>query len=142
VSAVAEPLGKPNLIAELQKLAGTLGLTVQENAQQDLSGELESIRAKWWFGGRKATYRMSCRLSEPDHTAHFREAVTERSWGIPPPTLTVEKTTQTGWQLSGERHDVSLGGAGSIDYAKARNALQQTITAAGWQFQLEVGRMP
>jgi hypothetical protein len=139
---MAELLSKPNLSAELQKLAGTLGLTVQENAQKDLSGELESIRAKWWFGARKATYRMSCQLSEPDHTVHFREAVAERSWGIPPPTLTVEKTTQTGCQLSGERHDVSLGGGGSLDYANVRNALQQAITAAGWQFQLEVGRMP
>lgn len=139
---MAELLSNPNLIAELRKLAGTLGLNVRQNAQQELSGELESIRAKWRFGGRKAIYRISCRLSEPDHTVHFREAVTERSWGIPPPTLTVEKTTQTGWQLSGERHDVSLGGGGPLDYAKVRNAMQQAITAAGWQFQLEVDRMP
>lgn len=131
-----------DLVTELQKLAGTLGLTVQENAQQELTGELESIRAKWWLGGRKVTYRMSCRLSEPDHTVHFREAIIERSWGIPPPTLTVETTTQSGWQRSGKRHDVSPGGGGSLDYAQVRHAVQQAVTAAGWQFHFDGSRIP
>lgn len=135
-------LAKRDLVDELQKLAETLGLTVRENAQQELTGEAEKIRAKWWLGGRKVTYRMSCRLSESDHTVHFREAVIERSWGIPPPTFTVEKTTQAGWQLSGKRHDVSSGGGGSLDYAQTRHAVEQAVAAAGWQFHLDGGRVP
>jgi hypothetical protein len=86
----------------LQKQTAGLGLTVREDGQHGLSGQAEKIRAKWWLGGRKVDYRMSCRLTEPDHIAHFREAVVERSWGIPPPTLTVETTSVSGWKRSGE----------------------------------------
>jgi hypothetical protein len=68
--------------------------------------------------------------------------VVERSWGIPPPTLTVEKTTVSGWKRSGERKDVSVGGGGTLDYAKVRNAVETASVAAGWKFQLEGGRLP
>lgn len=127
---------------ELGKQATNLGLKVHDGAGHELAGEAESIRAKWWFGGRKVNYKMSCRLSEADRTVNFREAVVERSWGIPPPTLTVEKTTVSGWQRSGERSDVSVGGGGALDYARMREAAEKTATAAGWLFHLEGGRMP
>ena len=84
---------------------------------------------------------MSCQLTEPDHTVHFREAVVERSWGIPPPTLSVEKATVSGWKRSGERHDVSVGG-GTLDYAVVRKAVEAGSAAAGWKFHLEGGRIP
>ena len=135
-------LPKPNLLVGLKTQTAALGLDVREDAQQGLTGDAESIRAKWWLGGRKVTYRMSCRLTESDHTVHFREAVAERSWGIQPPTLTVEKTTQSGWKRSGERTDVSLGGGGSLDYARVRDTVEQAAAAAGWKFHLEGGRMP
>ena len=136
-------LSAQELLAELRKQAAILGLTVRDGANQELAGEAESIRAKWWLGGRKVNYRMSCRLAEAEHTLHFREAVVERSWGIPPPTLTVEKTTVSGWQRSGERTDVSLGGGGGkLDYARMREAVERTAVAAGWTFHLEGGRMP
>ena len=130
-------LSERDLIAELQKQTAGLGLTVREDGQHGLSGQAEKIRAKWWLGGRKVDYRMSCRLTEPDHIAHFREAVVERSWGIPPPTLTVETTSVSGWKRSGERHDASVGG-GSLDYAKVRDAMETAIVAASWKFQLKV----
>lgn len=133
---------EPDLAAELNRQAAAAGLTVRMASAHDLSGETENIRAKWWLGGRKVTYRMSCHLTEDDHTVHFREAVIERSWGIPPPILTVETTTVSGWKRSGERHDVSLGGGGDLDYARVRNAMEAASTAAGWRFQLEGGRMP
>ena len=115
---------------------------MRDGADQELLGEVESIGAKWWLGGRKVNYRMACRLAEAEHTLHFREAVVEKSWGIPPPTLTVEKTTVSGWQRSGERTDVSLGGGGKLDYARVREAVERTAVAAGWTFHLEGGRMP
>jgi hypothetical protein len=135
-------LAKDDLVTELQKLAGAFGLTLGEGAQLELTGETESIRAKWWLGGRKISYRMSCRPSESDHTVHFREAIVERSWGIPPPTFTVETTTQAGWKRSGERRDASFGGGGSVDYAQMRHAVEKAVAAAGWQFHLDGGRMP
>ena len=48
-------------VAELQKQTAGLGLTVREDGQHVLSGQAEKIRAKWWLGGRKVDYRMSCR---------------------------------------------------------------------------------
>lgn len=131
-----------DLAAELHRQAAAAGLTVRVDTAHDVSGEAERIGAKWWLGGRKVTYRMSCHLTEADHTVHFREAVVERSWGIPPPTLTVETTTVSGWKRSGERHDVSVGGGGALDYAKVRNAMQAASAAAGWTFELEGGRLP
>lgn len=138
---MANILSTNDLNAELKKQAVALGLKVSD-AKQGLAGEAESIGAKWWLGGRKVNYNMSCRLAEPDHTVHFREAVSERSWGIPPPTLTVEKTTVSGWKRSGERVDASIGGGGSLDYARVRDAVEKAVTASGWVFHLEGGRMP
>ena len=134
-------LAKQDLAAELQKAAGNLGLTVTSDAGR-VGGHVGKIRAKWWLGGRLVTYDMACLISEADHTVHFREDVGERSWGIPPPTLTVEMTTQAGWEVSGQRHDLSVGGGGMLDYAQARQSIERTVTAAGWQFQLDAGRRP
>ncbi|WP_315784268.1 hypothetical protein [Bradyrhizobium sp. SZCCHNPS1003] len=138
-----EALGRRELLDDLEKKAGSLGLAVREDEeQQGCSGEVDSIAAKWWFGGRKVTYRMSCRLTEVDRTVHFREAAVERSWGIPPPTLTVETTTISGWKRNQNRTDVSVGGGGSLNYGQVRNVLEQATAAAGWNFRLDGGRMP
>ena len=135
-------LSSNDLLAELRKQAAILGLAVRDGGALELHGEAESIGAKWWLGGRKVNYKMSCRLAEAERILHFREAVVERSWGIPPPTLTVEKTTVRGWKRSGERTDVSLGGGGKLDYARVREAVERAAVAAGWTFHLEGGRMP
>ena len=137
-----EILTKRDLLAELEKKSKDLGLSVHDDAQEGCSGEVEAIRAKWWLGGRKVAYRMSCRLTESDHTVHFREAAVERSWGIPPPTLTVETTTTGGWRLDEKRRDVSIGGGGSLDYGQVRRAVEEATVTAGWNFYLEGGRMP
>jgi hypothetical protein len=135
-------LSTQDMLTELKKQTAALGLKIRDDANQQLAGEAESIGAKWWLGGCKVTYRMSCRPTDADHTLHFREAVAERSWGIPPPTLTIEKTTVSGWKRSGERKDISVGGGGTLDYARVRDAVEQAVTAAGWKFHLEGGRMP
>ena len=135
-------LSAHELLAELRKQAAILGLSLRDDADGALHGEAESIGAKWWLGGRKVNYKMACRLAEAERRLHFREAVIEKSWGIPPPTLTVEKTTMRGWQRSGERTDVSLGGGGKLDYARVREAMERAAVAAGWTFHLEGGRMP
>jgi hypothetical protein len=135
-------LNQRDLSSELRKQITALGLNAAEDNQHGLTGKIESIRAKWWFGGRKVAYHMSCRPTEADHTVHFRESITERSWGIPPPTLTVETTSVSGWKRSGTREDASVGGSGSLDYAKVRDAVEKATTAAGWSFRLEGGRAP
>jgi hypothetical protein len=131
------------MLAGLRKLAGDHGVGVRDGAPGELAGDAEKILAKWWFGSRKVSYRMSCRLSEPDRKVLFREAVIERSWGIPPPTLTVETTTTSGWKRSGQRKDISPGAQGGVlDYAGFRDAVDAAVTAAGWTFHLEGGRLP
>ena len=136
-------LSTGELLAALKSLSATHGLTVRDGANHEVAGEAEKIGAKWWFGGRKVTYRMSCRLTEADRTVHFRDVVAERSWGIPPPTLTVETTTTSGWKRSGTRKDVSLGGqGGTVDYGGFRDAAEQAVKAAGWTLHLEGGRFP
>lgn len=129
------------LKTELKAVLAGAGLTVTES-DGALAGARETITAKWWLGGRKVTYRASCRLAEPERTVHFREVVVERSWGIPPPTLTVETTTTSGWKRSGTRTDVSAPGGGTLDYARVREAVEKAVTAAGWTFHLEGGRLP
>jgi hypothetical protein len=135
-------LAKRDMVAELKRKLQSLGLSVHQHAQEGFRGEGEFIRAKWWLGGRKVSYHMSCRLTESDHTIHFRESSVERSWGIPPPTLTVNSTTISGWKRNEKRSDVSVGGGGSLNYGEVRDALEQAATAAGWKFDLEGGRMP
>ncbi len=135
-------LNEREIATKLQQKAAGLGVELREDAAHRLSGQAENIRAKWWLGGRKVAYRMSCQVAESDHTVHFREAVVERSWGIPPPTLTLQTTTVRGWKRSGERHDISLGGGGSLDYARMREALERETEAAGWTFHYEGGRLP
>jgi len=138
---MSDILAKQNLLAELQKTSQALGLSFRGDAE-GCQGEVESIRAKWWFGGRKVTYRMSCRLTEPDHAVHFREAAIESSWGLPPPTLTVETTRTSGWARNENRTDVSIGGGGTLNYGQVRQAIEQAAEAAGWTFHLESGHMP
>lgn len=139
---MAESFGKSALLSNLKSKAAALGLSLQDDGKDGLSGKIESIRAKWFLGGRTVVYRMSCRATEAEHVVLFREAVSEKSWGVPPPTFTVEKETISGWKRSGERADVSVGGGGAIDYASVRNALEQAAVEAGWQFRLEGGRLP
>lgn len=130
-----------DLSARLKAALASLGVAVTER-DGVLAGEAEKIVAKWWFGSRKVAYRMSCRLDETARTAHFREAVIERSSGLPPPTMSVEVTTTSGWTRSGSRTDASPSGGGSVNYAEVRNAVEKQVADAGWTFHLEGGRMP
>lgn len=131
-----------DLLARLKTSLANLGLAVREDGTGRLAGEAEPIRSKWWLGARTVTYRMSCRLSESDRTLRFREAVSESSWGVPPPAATAEKTKVSGWKLSGERSDATPGGSGAIDYARVRDCVERAASEAGWTFKLEGGRAP
>jgi hypothetical protein len=142
-SAMTDARSKSEVLAALNAAAIALGLSVEAGGDgAQLSGEATVIHAKWLLGGRSATYRMSCRLDEADRAVRFREAVVEKSWGVPPPTLTMTQTTVTGWTRSGTRRDVSLGGGGSLDYERTREALKQTAEDAGRRFELEGGWAP
>jgi hypothetical protein len=135
-------LTKFDLLAGLKAKAASLGLNVTDKGSDGFAGTVKSIRAKWWLGARSVTYQMSCRLDDAGHTVQFREAITETNWGMAPPTFSTEKTVIKGWERSGERTDRSVGGGGTIDYGRVREEFKQTVSAAGWQFHLEGGRIP
>lgn len=130
-----------DLKARLKKVLADSAVAVTEK-DGGLAGEAEKILAKWWLGSRKVSYRMSCRFDDAARTVHFREVVVEKSSGLPPPTLSVEVTTTSGWQRSGSRTDVSPSGGGKVDYAQVRGAVETAVTASGWTFHFEGGRMP
>jgi hypothetical protein len=134
-------MSKSELLAALKSQASILGLRVRERGDT-LAGEMETIKAKWPLGSRRLAYQMSLRLVETEHTVHFREMTVEKSRGLPPPTLTAEWESISGWKRSGERTDRSIGGGGAIDYARVREALEQQVTAAGWRLHFEGGRAP
>ncbi len=134
-------LDKTALLARLQQQCDALGLSRGNDGAHGASGTIETITSKWWLGGRTVSYRMSCALTD-DRTAHYRDAIIERSWGLPPPTLSVETSSIRGRKLSGQRRDLSPGGGGTIDYGEIRDAFEATVKTAGWQFRYEGGRMP
>ena len=135
-------LSKADLQANLKSRAAALGLSVGDGRGDMLTGEMESIKAKWFLGSRKVVYRMSCRLDESVHAVRFRESINEKNWGLPPPTLSVETTTLKGWERSGTRTDKSVGGGGTVDYDRVREELKRTVADASWRFELEGGRIP
>ena len=95
-----------------------------------------------WLKKLSTPYRMSCDFDEASRTVRFREAATESSRSIPPPTLTVEKTTQRGTHVSKSRTDRSVAGGGHLNYGALREAFEQVVQAGGRQFTVEVGKTP
>lgn len=130
------------LSERLQQRARTEGLAVRADGPDGFRGEADVIRAKWFLGANKARYTMSCRLDEASHTVHFREAVKESSWGLPPPPFVSEKSSQRGTEVSISRKQVSVGGGGALEFGRLRENLNQLVGEAGWRFDHEATKMP
>lgn len=130
-----------DLLARLESITTAHGVTVNSKDDRALRGTQETIKSKWFLGGRKVTYRMSCELDDGSRTVRFREAVAESSWGVPPPTFTVETTTQRGTRVTESRTDRGVGGGGHLDYGSLREDFAREIGDDGWQFTVE-GRIP
>ena len=135
-------LGGSELETRLASIFDAHGVTVTANDNHRLSGTQEAIKAKWFLGGRKVVYRMSCDVDAASRAIRFRESAVESSWGIPPPTLTVETTSQRGTRVSESRTDRGPGGGGTLEYGSLRQAIEQAVRDNGWQFAFESGRLP
>lgn len=130
------------LSERLQQRARTEGLAVRADGPDDFHGEAEVIRAKWFLGANKVRYSFSCQLDEVSHTVHFREAIKESSWGLPPPTFVSEKSSQRGTEVSISRKQISVGGGGTLEFGRLREELEKLVSEAGWRFDHEATKMP
>lgn len=128
-------LTKIELLTELTKLAAQQGLTVHADGATGVRGEKEAIKVKWLLGGKKSTYAFSCNLDEANGRVAFRESVTDRSWGLQPPTFQVESYSQSGTAVKSTRVEkAAVGGGGTIEFGKWREACAQAVERAGWRF--------
>ncbi len=128
----AELLSK--LLAVATANTGT-ALTAKDNA---ITGTLTAIKAKWLLGGRKVTSNFRCTLDPANHEAHFQESAMESSWGLPPPTFTVETTSQFGSRVNTTRTDTGMGGGGRLAFGKFRQDFERAVQDAGWRFVYEI----
>lgn len=135
-------LDRNALLTVLKDRIGKLGLTVVDETADGFRAEQQNILVKWFLGQRKVIYRMAVKLSEPAHEANFREMVKESSWGLLPPTITVQTTSLRGVERSGTHAEYSPAGGGKVDFAAVREDLKKLIADAGWTFHLEALRAP
>ena len=129
------------LIAQLRSLAESEGLHAEERSNT-LAAEREIPLGKWFLGGRKAMYRLSCNLDEAARDVRFRESTTESSWGVPPPSLHTAVTSQSGTRMQQTTTVKSPVGSGKFDIGHVRDDIEAVVGAAGWHFHLEAGRRP
>lgn len=136
--ATVTTLSQAELLKRLSLIAKSHGGTASMPDDHTVTGTLTAIKAKWFLGGRKVTSNFTCTLDQASHEAHFRESAVESSWGMPPPTLTLETRTQSGSRVTITRTDKAIGGGGRLEFGKFRDAVDQTTRAAGWSFVYEV----
>jgi hypothetical protein len=136
-----ETLPVAELLAKLRSLAESEGLHA-DSLLNKLTAEREIPLGKWFLGGRKVVYRMSCAVDEVEHGVRFRESTTETSWGVPPPTLRTETTSQSASHVWHAATVTSTGGRAGFNIGQVRDHFEAAVGAAGWRFRLEAGRRP
>jgi hypothetical protein len=135
-------LANQDLIDRLRTVAESAGLRDMSSRGHALAAEREIPLGKWFLGGRKAVYRLSCDLDEATHDVKFRESTTESSWGVPPPAFKVEKTSQSGTAVRQQTAVYATDGSGGFDIGQVRDRIEGAVREAGWEFHMEVGKRP
>ena len=136
--AVPSTLSQAELLSTLLAVATANTDTALSATDGTITGTLTAIKAKWILGGRKVTSNFRCTLDPATHEAHFRESAMESSWGLPPPTFTVETTSQFGSRVNTTRKDAGVGGGGRLEFGKFREDFEQAVQNAGWKFIYEI----
>lgn len=127
---------------ELQKRISACATSREGNARvpdgRTVEGTLTAITSKWFLGGRKVTNNFRCVLDQDSGVVHFRETAVESSWGMPPPTLTVETSSQCGSRVRQARTDKAVGGGGRLDFGQFREDVEKVANESGWKFVHEL----
>jgi hypothetical protein len=132
------PIAENDLLEQIANAVKAGGGTITSREDHAVQATLTAIKSKWFLGGRKVTDRVTCRLVPDAHEVHLREVATETSWGLPPPTFTLETTTQSGSRVTSTRADQAIGGGGRLEFGKFRDAVEQASREAGWSFVYDV----
>jgi hypothetical protein len=138
MATASSTLSQAELLSRLSAIATAHNGTALTATDGAITGTLTAIKAKWLLGGRKVMSNFRCTLDPAKHEAHFRESAVESSWGLPPPTFTVQTTSQYGSRLKETRVEKSVGGGGKLEFGKFRDDFEQAVKDAGWKFVNEV----
>jgi hypothetical protein len=133
---------KASLLERFAHLAAGHDVALSPEGQDTLRGELDVSLGRWMIGGHSINYRCWCRLDETARTVTFRESTTETSWGIPPPTVKIERRTQAGTRVSEATATSAPDGSGRLDYGALRERFAEATREAGWNFNYEAGKWP
>ena len=136
--AVPSTLSQAELLSTLLAVATADTGTSLSATDGTITGTLTAIKANWILGGRKVTSTFRCTLDPTTHEAHFRESAMESSWGLPPPTFTIETTSQVGSRVNTTRKDAGVGGGGRLEFGKFRDDFERAVQNAGWKFIYEI----
>ena len=126
------------LLARIAAVVTEAGGSVKSSNGSLVEGSVTAITSKWFLGGRKVTNNFRCSLDPESSQVRYRESAVETSWGLPPPTLKVETTSQYGTRVKQTRTDTSLGGGGRLEFGKFREQIEQAAQEIGWGFVNEV----
>ena len=136
--ATVSAFSPAELLHRVSLVASSHGGTSSMPDDHTVEGALTAIQAKWLLGERKVTSNFTCSLDPATHEAHYRESAVESSWGLPPPTFTVQTTSQHGARVKETRVDKGVGGGGTLQFGKFRESVEQAVKDAGWEFGFEV----
>jgi len=132
---------KASLLERFAHLAADHDVALSPEGRNTLRGELDVSLGRWMIGGHSIKYRCWCQFDDTARTVTFRESTTETSWGIPPPTVKVERRTQAAAGVSGTTATSAPGG-GRLDYGALREQFAAAARGAGWEFHFEAGKEP
>jgi hypothetical protein len=138
MATASSTLSQAELLSRLSAIATAHNGTALTATDGAITGTLTAIKAKWLLGGRKVTSNFRCTLDPANHEAHFRESAIESSWGLPPPTFTVETTSQYGSRVNTTQTDKGVGGGGKLEFGKFRDDFERMVQDAGWKFVNEM----
>lgn len=68
--------------------------------------------------------------------------IVDRSWGIAPPGFKVESYSQSGTTVTSKTVEKAVGGGGTQELGRWRDACSTTVGAAGWVFKHEPTAVP
>lgn len=105
--------------------------------EHTVEGTLTVITSQWFLGGRMVKNNFRCHLDADTRTVRFRETAAEASWGMPPPTLTIQTTSQHGARVNASRTGRAPGGGGRLEFGRFREDVEKVANDSGWTFVYE-----